>query len=163
MELGEEDAITWKSLGKYSIRDMADLFRDIAVDNVCCHSETEGCRHNVFCQACYALFLWFRPVPTIYIRSVALHSDRVRATDQIRAKQRSFPRNLFTSLVQECYCSSWCLLLTSWIRCVSGAAMGTTLTAPPSAGHGPDDTANDLIVGEDGGLTFIRGGAKANP
>jgi hypothetical protein len=41
--------------------------------------------------------------------------------------------------------------------------MGTTLTTPPSAGYGPDETANDLIVGDDGGLTFIRGGAKADP
>jgi hypothetical protein len=88
MELGEEDAITWKSLGKYSIRDIPDLFRDIAVDNVGCHSETEGCRHNVFCQACYALFLWFRPVPTIYIRSVALHSE---SELQIRLEQNKGP------------------------------------------------------------------------
>jgi hypothetical protein len=78
MELGEEDAITWKSLGKYSIRDMADLFRDIAVDNVCCHSETEGCHHNVFCQACYY----------IYIRSVALHSE---SELQIRLEQNKGP------------------------------------------------------------------------
>jgi hypothetical protein len=37
--------------------------------------------------------------------------------------------------------------------------MGATLTPPPSAGYGPDDddTANDLIVGDDGGLTFIQG------
>ena len=34
------------------------------------------------------------------------------------------------------------------------------LTPPPPARHGPDvkpQTANDVVVGDDGGLTFIRG------